>query len=132
MGIEAMLKSFRFIPLFVLIFSGYVFAHCLDNESTFSCFVGPSLNPVHLGADGFYHTDYYCSDMVSSYYVPDSKGNLSGEWHYNGSSDAESCKVYRELDELSIQNQIDNCLHWKKNNMKVPEKYHCDLLIKNY
>ncbi|EDK4042364.1 hypothetical protein GF271_10160 [Salmonella enterica subsp. enterica serovar Newport] len=127
-----MLKSLWFIPLCVLILSGYVFADCRQGDSSFSCFIGPSSNPVHLGLDGLYHTDYYCSDMASSYYSPDNKGNYSGEWHYNGPSDTKDCKYYSELNRLSIQNQIENCMYWKNNNIQVPEKYHCDQLLKGY
>ncbi|HAF2128000.1 TPA: hypothetical protein G9F27_002141 [Salmonella enterica] len=127
-----MLITPRILLLCVFFFAGHVSADCGQKESIFSCFIGKSLNPVHLGSDGLYHTDYYCSDMVSSYYSPDNKGNYSGEWHYNGSSDTKDCKYYRELDRLSIQSQIENCIHWKNNNIQVPEKYHCDQLLKDY
>lgn len=127
-----MLLTLRILSLCLLFFAGYVSASCGQKESPFSCFIGSSLNSVHLGPDGLYHTDYYCSDMVSSYYSPDNKGDYSGEWHYNGPSDTKDCKYYRELDRLSIQNQIDNCMYWKKNNMQVPEKYHCNKFLKDY
>lgn len=120
----------RFIFIFTLIFSFYSFADCDKNESSFSCFIGSSLNPVYLDSDGLYHTDYYCSDMVSSYYLPDKKGHLSGEWHNVGSSKTPSCDFYRKSDRLSFQSQIEHCIYWKKHNIEVPEKYHCDQLLK--
>lgn len=116
----------KFILLFVFLFSFDALSDCGENESSLSCFIGPSLNPVNLGADGLYHTDYYCSDMVSSYYSPDEKGRLSGEWHNMGPSKTSSCNFYVESERLSLQSQIEHCIYWKKHDIQIPEKYHCE------
>lgn len=119
----------RIFFVYIIFFSSYCFSGCGDNESTFSCFVGPSVNPVHLGSDGLYHMDYYCSDMVSSYYSPDNKGRLSGEWHNVGPSKNPSCDFYEKSNRLSLQSQVENCIYWKNHNIEAPEKYHCRRLL---
>lgn len=115
---------------FMLIFSFSVLADCDNGDSSFSCFIGSAPNPVYLGSDGLYHTDYYCSDMASSYYSENDKGKLSGEWHYVGPSKTPSCDFYRDSNKLAIQSQIEHCIYWTEHNMEIPERYHCDKILK--
>lgn len=131
-GVLIMLKLFGFTLFCTLCFSECALAECGLHESPFSCFTGPSINPVHRDADGLYHTDYYCSDMVSSYYTPDSKGVYSGEWHNAGSSSTPDCNFYRESSKRSVQSQIENCMYWKSHNMEIPEMYHCGQILKEH